>query len=286
MKSKEVITYLVLMVAASSCFYAPMLKQHSIYAGGGTLWLMWCPGFAGIVTALIFRRNLKGFGWLPGNLKWLLLAYFIPIAYSLVTYSVIWTSGLGGFPNPAYLKDVLSRFPQATVALSVARHLLDLMVISFIPGLLKPLGEEIGWRGFLVPQLSKTFSYAKVSIIVGIIWAVWHYPAILCTDYNIGTPAWCAIPCFTILVIEVSFVSAWLRLRSKSLWPCVLLHSSHNAIVQEFFTPITIDKGYTKFFIDEFGVGLVIAAGVVAWLFWKHRDSIGNQCFQSHSLQK
>ena len=274
LKNKEAITFLLLMLASSSIMYAPMLMQHSIYAGGGTAWLMWCPGFAALVTALIYRHNLKGFGWLPGNIKWLALGYFIPIAYSLVAYTVIWATGIGGIPNADYLKDVSHRFPEQTVALTIARHMLDLMVVAFVPGLLKPLGEEIGWRGFLVPELAKKMSFAKTSLIVGIIWAVWHYPAILCTDYNIGTPGWCAIPCFTVLVIEVSFVSAWLRLRSKSLWPSVLLHGSHNAIIQEFFTPITIDKGYTKYFIDEFGLGLVLTAGIVAWLCWTHKDDL------------
>ncbi|MFZ8499146.1 hypothetical protein ACO1NC_14295, partial [Staphylococcus aureus] len=66
------------MIATSAWCYAPMLTQHSIYAGNGTTWLMWCPGIAALVTALIFQRNLKGFGWLPGNYRWLLSGYFIP----------------------------------------------------------------------------------------------------------------------------------------------------------------------------------------------------------------
>jgi uncharacterized protein len=275
MKNKEVITFLFLLVAASAYCYTPMIVQHSIRSGNGTTWLMWCPGFAGLATCLIFHRNLHGFGWLPGNYKWLLLAYVIPIGYALAAYSVIWLTGLGGFPDQVFLKHLHDRNPQTSLTITVAEYLLDLMVVSFIPDLAKALGEEIGWRGFLVPKLFKTMSYTRVSIMVGVIWAVWHYPAILCTDYNIGSPAWFAIPCFTILVIEASFIATWLRLRSKSLWPCVIFHASHNDIIQGFLTPMTVDKGYTKFFIDEFGIGLVITASFAAWLCWKHQGSLG-----------
>lgn len=275
MKNKEVITYLFLLIAASAFFYAPLIMQHSIRAGNGTTWLMWCPGFASLATCLIFHRNLKGFGWLPGNYKWLLLAYAIPIAYSFAAYSLIWLTGLGGFPDHVFLKYLQDHNPHTSLTTTVVEYLIDLMVVSFIPDLAKALGEEIGWRGFLVPTLFKTMSYTRVSLIVGVIWAVWHYPAILCTDYNIGTPGWFAIPCFTILVIEASFIATWLRLRSKSLWPCVIFHASHNDIIQGFLTPMTVDKGYTKFFIDEFGIGMVITASIVTWLCWRHQESLG-----------
>jgi membrane protease YdiL (CAAX protease family) len=276
---KEVAIFLVIFVAASIYSYYPIVSAHSLRPG--TFYLMWSPAFAGIVTALIVRRNLKGFGWLPPQPIWFLFGYEIPIVYALMAYVVVWATGIGGFPNPDFIKSVQHDFPQTPPSqiLSVTAYLFDLMVIGFIPHMLKPLGEEIGWRGFLVPTLAKKFSYTKVSLIVGIIWGIWHYPAILWTNYNIGTPGWFAIPCFTITVIAGSFITTWLRLRSGSFWPCVVWHNSHNAIIQAFFTPITVNREYTLFFIDEFGCALLITICAVAYMCWKDQ-----QRFESDSV--
>lgn len=274
MKMREIAIFLLLFLGLSIYSYFPIVSQHSIRAGGGTTLLMWSPGIAAILAAVICRRSLKGFGWLPGKPQYLLLGYFIPILYSLAAYAAVWVTGIGGVPNQEFLGHLQKLYPQWAVAVSVVAYLGNLMVFSFIPSMFKPLGEEIGWRGFLVPALSEHLSYAKVSLLVGVIWGLWHYPAILWTDYNIGTPAWFALPCFTISVIGASFISAWLRLNSKSLWPCVIWHSSHNAIIQGFFTPITIVKGHTLFFIDEFGVTLTITISVVALLCYRDQKKL------------
>lgn len=265
---KELIIFFVLLIALSAWAYTPLLITHDLRAG--TFWLMWSPGLAALATALITRRSFRGFGWLPGSPKWLLAAYLIPILYSLVAYSVIWAIGIGGVPNPAFLENLASKQPAGTSQITVfLTYLFNLMIVNFIPNMIKPLGEEIGWRGFLLPAMAKHMSYAKAALIIGVIWAIWHYPAILFTNYNIGTPGWFAIPCFTLLVIAGSVVAAWLRVRSGSFWPCVIWHSSHNAIIQAVFTPLTIEREYTKFFIDEMGLGLAITLGIAGWLCWK-----------------
>lgn len=101
------------------------------------------------------------------------------------------------------------------------------------------LGEEIGWRGFLVPELSKTVSFTGTALISGVVWALWHYPILIFADYNAGTATWYALTCFTVMVVAISFVFAWLRLKSGSLWTGALLHASHNLYVQNIFTPLT-----------------------------------------------
>ena len=57
-------------------------------------------------------------------------------------------------------------------------QLLPQMVVIF----LITVGEEYGWRGFLLPRLMRNFSVLNSSIILGLIWGVWHFPA-----YLIGT---------------------------------------------------------------------------------------------------
>ena len=120
----------------------------------------------------------------------------------------------------------------------------------------RALGEEIGWRGFLVPELSKTMRFTSAALISGIIWACWHYPILIWGDYNSGTPSWYGLTCFTVMVIAISFVFAWMRLKSGSLWTGAMLHASHNLFVQAIFTPLTRNTGKTAWYIDEFGAVL------------------------------
>ena len=42
--------------------------------------------------------------------------------------------------------------------------------------ILGPLGEEAGWRGYLLPTLLKSYSPIKSSLLVGLVWAIWHFP--------------------------------------------------------------------------------------------------------------
>ena len=107
------------------------------------------------------------------------------------------------------------------------------------------LGEEIGWRGFLVPELSKATSFTLTSLISGIVWSLWHYPILIYGDYNAGTPTWYGLTCFTVMVVSGSFIFAWLRLKSGSLWTGAILHASHNLYIQAIFTPLTRITGKT-----------------------------------------
>jgi membrane protease YdiL (CAAX protease family) len=147
-------------------------------------------------------------------------------------------------------------------------------IIGFIPSAISALGEEIGWRGFLVPELFKNQGFTKTSLISGLIWGTWHLPILLFADYNSGTPAWYSMICFMLLVISISFIYTWFRIKSGSLWTAVILHGSHNIFIQNIFTPLTEDTGNTAYYIDEFGIVLPIIAISFALYFWSRRSKL------------
>jgi membrane protease YdiL (CAAX protease family) len=136
------------------------------------------------------------------------------------------------------------------------------------------LGEEIGWRGFLVPELFKSTGFTGTALITGVVWSCWHYPLLIWGDYNSGTPTWYGLTCFTVMVISISFVFAWMRLKSGSLWSGAILHASHNLYVQGIFTPLTRDTGKTAWFIDEFGTILPLVALGFGIYFWSRRNEV------------
>jgi hypothetical protein len=110
------------------------------------------------------------------------------------------------------------------------------------------------------------------TLLVGVIWAAWHMPILLFADYNSGTPWWFAISCFCVLTIGLSVILTWFRLLSNSVWPCAILHASHNAYIQVFFTPLTGSRGrFTAYVIDEFGIAVPLVAALFAFGFWLDR---------------
>ena len=253
-------TFLGLTLASSAVFWWLIISAGSLGAHGGVyvLALMWCPGVSALATRLVFQHDVRGEGWRPGSPRWLVLAWVLPIGYATVAYGTVWLTGLGRLD--------LGRFQTGVVTF---------VLLGSLQSLLSATGEELGWRGFLVPELARTMSLGRTAIVSGAIWAAWHVPLILFADYNSGTPGWYAVPCFAVMVVAIAFPMAWLRLRSGSVWPAAILHASHNLFVQAFFDRVTVDTGPTPWLTSEFGAALAVTIGVTAWLFWRARGAIG-----------
>lgn len=273
----QVVTYLFFLFLFSSCFYFLILRAGGLTAGGGVyvLPLMWCPALAGMLTLRLNGRNLSELGWKWGQAKYPFWSWLIPILYASIAYIIVWIFHLGGFGNADYLSAVARRAHLSGPHwVSLLLGFLLIGVYGLIGSLASALGEEIGWRGFLVPELSRTMSFTTTALISGVVWSVWHYPILIYGGYNGGTPAWYSLTCFTVLVISISFVFAWMRLKSGSLWTGALLHASHNLYIQGILTPITTDTGKTKWYIDEFGCVLPIVAIAFAIYFWTKRREL------------
>ena len=277
-KAKKKITiFLILTFTFSSIIYYLIISAGSLSVNGGlyTLLLMWSPGLSAIITQLVTEKSLRGLGWKWGKTRYQLSSLAIPFLYALVAYLVIWVSGLGKLNT-----ELVGQFLQAHGWLGMPTWLAVILIflITFltmiIPSCFSAMGEEIGWRGLFVPELAKVTSYTKTSLISGAVWALWHMPLILFADYSTGVPLWWAVPCFALMVIAISFVYAWMRLKSGSLWTGTFLHASHNLFVQGVFTPLTVIGTSTLFFIDEFGIGIVITSILTAFIFWRKRGDL------------
>lgn len=276
---RAVATFLVLTLVLSSIFYTLVIHAGSLGAGKGiyVTGLMWCPGVAALLTCRLLGRPLGSLGW-QWRWRYQLWAFLIPIAYATVAYVAVWILGLGGFPNRVFLTQVAQGFgwSGAPLWLVGVGYVLLIGTVGMVRSTSTALGEEIGWRGFLVPELSRTMSFTSTALVSGIIWATWHFPILLFADYNSGTPAWYGLTCFTVMVVGISFLFAWLRLRSGSLWTGAVMHASHNAFIQGVFTPLTTDTGRTAYVIDEFGWMLALVAVIAAGVVWRRRGQVSH----------
>jgi membrane protease YdiL (CAAX protease family) len=270
--------YLLLTAALSSVFWFLIIKSGHVGAGGGmyVAALMWCPASAALLTCKICGRNVGTLGWKWGQPRYQVMSYLIPLGYATLTYGIVWLTGLGGFYNQQFVTAVGNRFGLGALPAwaSIALYLFFAGTTGVIRGGATALGEEIGWRGFLVPELARRTNFTATALISGTIWAMWHYPILIFADYNAGTPTWYSLTCFTVMVIALGFTFAWMRLKSGSLWTGVLLHASHNLFIQAFFDPITTDTGRTKYITSEFGAALAITVIVLAAYFWTRRGEV------------
>ena len=275
---KKISLYYALTLVFSGVFNALVLHAGKMDAGN-LLYVtgaMWSPAFAAFVTKSIFHENIRELPWRFGPARYVWLGYLIPIAYAVPLYLVVWLTGLGGFADSAFIKRTAEQFGWSNLPPSVTLALFVLLTatLGLVGKTSRALGEEIGWRGFLVPELNKVVGFSGVGIISGLMWAAYHYPVLLFADYNAGGPPWYGLTCFTLMVVADSFILAWLTLRSGSLWPAAILHGSHNLIIQSVLTPMTRDTGPTKYIIDEFGIGLVITIAIGAIVVWRKRGEL------------
>ncbi len=270
---KRVIIFLILVAALTGLlsFLASSTDDRNV----SSLIIMWSPAIAALLTGLFTRRAFRSIGW-SLSLKWLAAGWAMPVLYGLVSYGLVWVSGLGGVPSPTFLSRARLTLGMTANAdwLIIISAFFYITVVNLIPAMILSLGEEIGWRGFLVPEMSGWLGFKKASWISGIIWGAWHLPGILSGHYaSGGTPMLYQLLCFTVLVVATGIVLAWLRMKSGSIWPAAVFHAVHNGVIQAFLDRITIDTGSTKYFIGEFGIAMIPATALLAW--YCYRRSVG-----------
>ena len=268
---KKVGCFYTLTLIFSFAFGGFILRTGKLDAGNllFVTGAMWSPALATFATKRIFRERIRDLPWRWADGRYIALAYFLPVGYAVPIYLFVWFTGLGIF-NTSILPKILADFGWQNLpsGFGVLLFVLFTATLGMVAKLSRAVGEEIGWRGFLVPELAKVVGFRWVGTVSGLMWAAFHYPVLLFADYNSGAAAWYSMVCFTLSVVIASYIMAWLTLRAQSLWPAAILHASHNLFIQSILTPLTKDAGPTKYIIDEFGIGLVVTTTIAAVLVW------------------
>jgi membrane protease YdiL (CAAX protease family) len=237
---------------------------------------MWCPGSAALLVCKYLGRSVGSLGWQWGETRYQVLSYLIPLGYASVTYSIAWVTGLAAV-NSKQTAEAFSQYfglgPMPKL-LGIALYFMVVATVGVIQNCATTLGEEIGWRGFLVPELAKRFSFTGAALLSGLIWTSWHIPLFVFGGYNQGTPVGYGLPVVSANIICLSFVMAWLRLKSGSLWTGVILHAASNHFIQQFFDPMTADSAYTKYITGEFGIAVTPVIALLAAYFWTRRAGV------------
>ena len=268
----------LLLVFASSVFVGMDGERLRSIAGSHAISLyMWWVAASSMIARLLLREPFR-----DGSFRWerwattraMLVAALMPMLIGGISYGLAWTTGLARF-SPALVGGSLFGF---NLTGSGGAAFWKYLLVSWIPGGLwackAAAGEEIGWRGYMLTRLIRSGVPGPV-FVSGLVWALWHLPLILGGQYGLVDAAPEAIAVFTVNIVGLGYILAWLRLSSGSIWPCILAHGMWNALIAGAFHDCT--RGGTEW-VGESGVltAIIVVLGAAGLnLLWPVRQGGG-----------
>lgn len=204
---------------------------------------MFFPAIGVFLTRLITREGFRDCWLRPhlkGNIKTYLLAWFGPGILTLAgmgIYFLIFPDNLDlSFGYFAATLEATGA-PLETLPMPIG----TLMLVQCMQGLfMAPVmnfvtcfGEEWGWRGYLLPKISKHFGTFPTLLITGVIWGLWHAP-LTAIGHNYGLGYWgfpfTGIAMMCVFCIVMGTFLSYITLKTKSCIPAILAHGAINGI--------------------------------------------------------
>lgn len=229
MKNKRKVFIFIVITLASgwigTLVDAVLTEQPEGYSLGMGVWLI-LPFLSAIILSLI-GGDTKGMGIKPnfkGNIKWYILALSISPIITAITVGLALILGSVNISN------------------FTINTFISLAIFSMSGSLIKNIFEEFSWRGYLTPKLiNLKINDWLIYLISGLVWSLWHaaYYMVFLPDIYFETTSrtgmiasGCVLMlCWTIMYVEIYRLT-------KSVWPCVLMHTIENA-----FTTVLITTG-------------------------------------------
>ena len=199
---------------------------------------MFTPTISNLLTRLITKEGFKNMYLRPhfkGHIKGYLLVFFGPTVLLFLSGAFYFLIFPGTFdPELAVLKNMLAANGPGGISASDLLLITALQVILIGPvvNIIPTLGEELGWRGYLLPKLREFFSDRAALVITGVVWGVWHAP-IIAMGHNYGTEyigyPWLGILAMIIFCVAMGIVEGYATIKLQSAIPAAMIHSTVNA---------------------------------------------------------
>lgn len=201
----EILIFSIVTIALSSLI---CLAAYDLDARNLSILSVFTPTFTALVLTalsvgkkgvydLFVRHTVKKTG-----VKWLLLSLLgIPALISLAVLTSL-------------------RLDFSAFGLRSTQLMPQVLVIILIA-----VGEEYGWRGYLLPRLLKKSSVYKSSLILGLIWGFWHFPAYL---IGTGVPQQMNFLVFLLWVVLGTLFISWIYYYTRSVLTAILAHMGAN----------------------------------------------------------
>ncbi|WP_024355591.1 CPBP family intramembrane glutamic endopeptidase [Leucobacter chironomi] len=239
--------------------------------------MMCTPAIAALVTMLATRtprsERLRFLGMWPLRpakrvVGMTLLALFAPLAFFALTTAVAALFGwvrldlvhFSGFveASTAALPEGVDPGIMPPPGLLIGVNLALFPILAVIPNSIVGFGEELGWRGWLLPALRPLGLWPSL-LLSGAIWGLWHAPLTL-LGHNYGLFDWRGVALMTLNCTILGVVFGWLRLRSGSVWPAVIGHGALNGTGGMILWLVAAGE------TETFNAALASVAGVAGWI--------------------
>ena len=132
------------------------------------------------------------------------------------------------------------------------------------------MGEELGWRGFLQGQLIARLGTTRGIALLGLVWALWHLPALL-AGYDYPEHPWLGAFVFMpIQLVAASFFLGWLTIRSGTVWLAAIAHGAVNSIEEGVTSHLHLAVPHIHEDITR--VVVTVFVGVIFWALLVRRE--------------
>ena len=172
-----------------------------------------------ILTFTMFKRGTRRELWRSiglgrAGLRSWLPAFFVPFLLCGAAYSTALLLGTGHWADVH------------VTAVTATHWTINLVITTLVL-----MGEEIGWRGYMLPRVQQLFDKRRAALLTGFAHGLFHLPLILvATTYDLGGTRWITAPAAVVTITAGGVFYAWLRDRSGSVWPVALAHSSVDTV--------------------------------------------------------
>lgn len=217
------IRYVILTFAATWALWALVLRANGAHGSGATgaalalggpvfLLGVFAPGLIAIAltawddgregTAALVRRIVQ---WRVGIRFYAFALLLMPLVK--IAVAILYRALAGTWPHFGETHPVV-------------------LVAATVLSTLGQAGEEVGWRGYLLPRLTQRMGLAAASLVVGLIWAAWHLPLFFAPGADTYRQSF---PLYALQLMAYSIALTWLYWRTNgSVLLTMFMHAAFN----------------------------------------------------------
>lgn len=210
------LTFWLLFEAVSLVTNVSMIQLAPIY--------MFTPFAAALFTVWRSDVGVRDIGLRLGRIRWLLTAAVLPLGIALLTTGVaLAVPGIAFSPGVELLPGVA--LPGGVPGLIAGIGIV--LALGVTVNAVLAVGEEVGWRGYLLWELAP-LGFWRASALIGVIWGLWHAPVIV-EGYNYPSFPLLGVLVMTLATVTFSLLYTYLVVRARSVLAAVFFHGVFNA---------------------------------------------------------
>lgn len=199
---------------------------------------MFAPTLGNILTRWVTKEGFQNMYLRPhfkGHIRYYVLLFFGPTLLLFVSAAVYFLIFPGSFdPTLTLLKEIAATGGAATMTVEqlLLVSALQVALLGPVINIIPTLGEELGWRGYLLPKLRESRSDRAALLLSGVIWGIWHAPVII-MGHNYGTEywgyPWLGVLAMIVFCVVLGIIEGYITIKLQSAIPAAMIHSTVNA---------------------------------------------------------